>query len=197
MEKGKNTRELIIQKSGELFNTRGYHGSSMSDIMNATGLQKGGIYNHFKNKDEIAEAAFDFHYAQVLARFKESLANCQNSVQKLRAIIKVFQSILENPIVKGGCPIFNTGMDATDIHPSLQKRAKLAINTLVKYVEIKIEEGRIEGEFKTDVNASDTALLLVSTMEGAIMISRVNNSKTALTNAAELMNNYISTQLLK
>ena len=197
VQKGENTRELIITTSAELFNTKGYNGSSMSDIMEATGLKKGGIYNHFKNKDEIAYAAFDRSYSLVLKRLKDKLALCESSQEKLRAIIEVFQSLLIDPIVKGGCPIFNTAVDAVDVHPKLQQRAKDSVNTLLKYVEIKVEEGKIENEFKTTVDASEFALLLVSSMEGAIMVSRVNGNHHALKSTAAMMNNYITSQLLK
>ena len=197
MQKGEATRELIIRTSAELFNTRGYYGSSMSDIMVATGLKKGGIYNHFENKDEIAFAAFDRSYSLVLKRFKEKLAACATSDEKLRAIIEVFESLLTNPIVKGGCPIFNAAVDSVDVHPKLQKKAKDSVNTLLKYVEIKVEEGKIENEFKANINAADFALLLVSTMEGAMMVSRVNGNHVAIKTTASIMNNYITTQLLK
>ena len=49
MNKGEETRSLIIEKSAELFNTLGYNGCSLNEIMEATQLKKGGIYNHFKN----------------------------------------------------------------------------------------------------------------------------------------------------
>ncbi len=197
MQKGENTKELIVKTSATLFNTRGYIGTSMSDIMDATNLKKGGIYNHFKNKDEIAFAAFEYSYGLVLHRFKTELASCANSEEKLRAVIEVFTSLLINPIVEGGCPIFNTAVDSVDVHESLHKKAKNAVNTLLKYVEIKVEEGKIENEFKEEINASDFALLLVSSMEGAMMVSRVNGNHAAVKNTAELMNTYITTQLLK
>lgn len=52
MSKAQETREKILREAAALFNQYGYSGSSMSDIMRVTGLQKGGIYNHFKSKDE-------------------------------------------------------------------------------------------------------------------------------------------------
>lgn len=197
MKKGTNTRELIVQRSAELFNTRGYSACSLSDIMEATGLKKGGIYNHFSNKDEIAIEAFDHSYNQVLNRFKDRLANNRNSLEKIYSIVEVFESFGENPVVKGGCPIFNTAMDASDLHPALKTKAKNAINTLIKYVEIKIEEGKIEGEFKPDVIASDFALVMVSTLEGALMVSRVNDSTTPLHVAADLVRKYVQDNLIK
>lgn len=196
MNKGEETKELIIERSAELFNTLGYNGCSLNEIMEATNLKKGGIYNHFKNKDEIALASFEYSYSKVLKRFKTYLAKENSSYNKLLSIIEVFYSFGANPVVKGGCPIFNTAIDAADSHPILRKRAQDAINTLLKYVEIKIEEGKIEGEFKTNAKAPEIALLLVSTMEGALMVSRVNDNTKALRTAADLLKNYLKQNLI-
>jgi AcrR family transcriptional regulator len=54
MSKGEETKAKILHQAAELFNQQGYAGSSISDIMRVTGLQKGGIYNHFSSKDELA-----------------------------------------------------------------------------------------------------------------------------------------------
>ncbi|MHC5720487.1 MAG: TetR family transcriptional regulator, partial [Nostoc sp.] len=54
MSKGEETKSRILYQAAELFNQQGYAGSSMSDIMRVTGLQKGGIYNHFQSKDDLA-----------------------------------------------------------------------------------------------------------------------------------------------
>ena len=54
MSKAEKTKENIVKQAAALFNQKGYSGSSISDIMQATGLQKGGIYNHFNSKEELA-----------------------------------------------------------------------------------------------------------------------------------------------
>jgi TetR/AcrR family transcriptional regulator, transcriptional repressor for nem operon len=43
MSKGEQTRQRIVAEAACLFNRRGYHGSSLQDLMQATGLEKGGI----------------------------------------------------------------------------------------------------------------------------------------------------------
>ncbi|MGO4376611.1 TetR family transcriptional regulator, partial [Paenibacillus sp. MCAF20] len=60
MRKSDKTKLHIIMKSAELFNDKGYAGSTIQDIMDATGLTKGGIYRNFANKDEIALEAFAY-----------------------------------------------------------------------------------------------------------------------------------------
>ena len=59
MRKGERTRQEIIRKAAPIFNQRGYDGAALSDLMRATGLEKGGIYRHFESKQELAGDAFD------------------------------------------------------------------------------------------------------------------------------------------
>ena len=45
--KGQETRQRILAEAAAIFNQRGYEGCSIQAIMEATGLEKGGIYRHF------------------------------------------------------------------------------------------------------------------------------------------------------
>ncbi|MFZ5819567.1 MAG: TetR/AcrR family transcriptional regulator [Chloroflexota bacterium] len=54
--KGETTRLAIEDAAMELFIKNGYHATSMRQIAERAGLALGGIYNHFKSKDEIFEA---------------------------------------------------------------------------------------------------------------------------------------------
>ena len=60
MSKGEQTRHMIIERAANVFSRQGYFGSSLSDLIQETGLKKGGIYNHFRGKDDLALAAFDY-----------------------------------------------------------------------------------------------------------------------------------------
>jgi len=59
VRKGEGTRQEIIRKAAPIFNRKGYSGAALSDLMRATGLEKGGIYRHFGSKQELAADAFD------------------------------------------------------------------------------------------------------------------------------------------
>src|SRR5712692_10457785 len=99
MSKGEQTREMIIARSAQLFNRQGYFGSSLSDIMRETGLEKGGIYNHFKSKEQLALEAFDYAFALVQERFQLVLKGTFNAVDRLIAIVTVHQTLIDDPLV--------------------------------------------------------------------------------------------------
>jgi TetR/AcrR family transcriptional regulator, transcriptional repressor for nem operon len=184
---GIDTRNKIIEASARLFNMRGYHGCSLQDIMDATKLKKGGIYNYFNNKDEIAFAAFDYSFNEVLSRFKTALARASTSREKLYAILEVFGSFYKDPVSEGGCPVFNTAVDS---------KAREAINTLKRYIEIKIDEGKESGEFKPEVKSEELSSLIILTTEGALIMSRVNNDPAPVATAIKHLKNTINNSIL-
>ena len=85
MSKGARTREQIVERAAALFNQHGYHGASISDVMAATGLEKGGIYRHFSSKEELALAAFAYATDKMKERFTSALAGKESSLERLRA----------------------------------------------------------------------------------------------------------------
>ena len=54
------TRQRIVELAAPVFNRQGYVGASMRDLTGATGLEKGGIYNHFGSKEQLALEAYDY-----------------------------------------------------------------------------------------------------------------------------------------
>lgn len=197
MGKGLATKEKIIRKSAELFNIFGYHGCALSHIMAATKLQKGGIYNHFRNKDEIALEAFDYNFNRMIKRFRKRLDRDRTAREKLNSVIEVFASLGEDPLVKGGgCPIFNTAVDSTNTHPELTKKAKEGIKTLKRYIEIKIEEGMKAREFVNTTNAEEISTLIISSLEGAIIMSRVNQDLNYVAVTENFLKKYIEDHVI-
>ncbi|HHP7244472.1 MAG TPA: TetR/AcrR family transcriptional regulator, partial [Elainellaceae cyanobacterium] len=147
MSKADETKSRIIQHAADLFNRQGFAGSSMSDIMQATGLKKGGIYNHFASKDELAIAAFEFAVQQVSQRYIRALKGQQVAVNRLKTIIQTFYTAIEESPIKGGCPILNTAIDSDDNHPALLERTQQAMyqwrNLIHRIVQKGIEVGEI------------------------------------------------------
>src|SRR5271168_901917 len=64
MTKGEQTRRKIVAAAAPIFNQHGYEGSSLADLMAATGLKKGGIYRHFSSKEKLAAEAFDYTWKE-------------------------------------------------------------------------------------------------------------------------------------
>jgi len=130
MGRGEQTRERIVAAAAGVFNERGFAGASMADLMAATGLQKGGLYRHFESKEALALAAFDHAIARMTERFTAAVQSSAHSVERLHAVIRVFESIPDDPPVPGGCPLMNAVMECDDAPSPLRDRARGAMDGL-------------------------------------------------------------------
>jgi AcrR family transcriptional regulator len=173
MRKGEQTRRHIVQKSAELFNQKGYAGCSMNDIMEATGLQKGGIYRNFNSKDEIALEAFDYAIDTVYQHFSEEMLHANTALEKIGSFFDVYDDVINNPPVKGGCPLLNTAVDSDDTNPLLRKKALVVFHTFLNIIEEIIEEGIQNRELNPDIDTKAVASFIVAILEGSIMTSKL------------------------
>lgn len=176
MKKGDQTRERIIMKSAELFNQQGYAGSSLNDIIAATGIQKGGIYRHFGSKDEIALEAYQYAAATVGKRFAEAIEKEKTAAGRLLAFFYVYEDVVHNPPFIGGCPLQNTAVECDDTHPALRDRAQMGLQNTLNLMKRIIQEGIQTGEFKADVDADSLATMALSLLEGGILLSKLEGS---------------------
>lgn len=195
MSKAQETKARIIEKAADLFNQQGYAGSSMSDIMRVTGLQKGGIYNHFRSKDELALEAFDFAVNRVQSEFTGALKGKRHSVDRLIAILSVYERMFDEPPIQGGCPILNTAVESDDTHPTLRERAQLAMDAWRILIQRIVDKGIIRGELHSTVDADTVATILIATIEGAVMLSKLYDDASHLKRALNFLKTYVQHQL--
>lgn len=191
MSKAQATRAHIIEQAAVVFNQQGYAGTSMSDLMRATGLKKGGIYNHFKGKDELAIAAFDFAVAQIQESFRGAMKGKRHAVDRLMAVLSVYERMVEDPPLVGGCPILNTAVECDDMHPGLRERAIAAVDGWREVFGRIIDKGVERGELRADVDADAVATILISTLEGAVMLAKLYGDDAYLGRALEHLRGYI------
>jgi TetR/AcrR family transcriptional repressor of nem operon len=181
MRKGEATRQRIIAEAAPIFNQRGFDGCSMQDLMTATGLEKGGLYRHFANKEELAAEAFRFALAQNVKVRTEHLDEIPNSIDKLRKAVELFVELPS--AIPGGCPLMNTAIDADDGNPTLRDLARKGIQDWRARIVRIIETGIKAGEIRRSTDPRRIANTLIATLEGALMISRLENSRNALRDA--------------
>ncbi|MEQ9402599.1 MAG: TetR/AcrR family transcriptional regulator [Cyclobacteriaceae bacterium] len=167
------TRQLIIEKSLPIFNTKGYNAASLSDITTATGITKGAIYGNFKNKDEVASAAFDHASQIVMGQVNKQIQSRHTAYEKLQAIVDYYAKYVNDPPIPGGCPILNSSIEADDNLPFLKAKVIRIISLMKESLTKIVNRGILEGQIKRDVNAEEFAIFFYSTVEGAISLSRI------------------------
>ena len=176
-KKGKVTREFIVERAAGLFNSLGYYRASMSDLMQATGLEKGGIYNHFQSKDELAVAAFEYAVRLGGSRLMERVLAVEEPMDKLIAFIDAFNSLVVDPPIPGGCPLLNCAIENDDGNPLLAEKVRQAMEKLYSFVDSLIKNAQAAGQLSKDLNPQQLSTFLISSLEGGIMLSKLYDDK--------------------
>jgi AcrR family transcriptional regulator len=189
--KGEQTRQRIIARAAPVFNVHGFAGTSMGQLTEAIGLEKGGIYNHFPSKEALALQAFDYAVGLTAARFAQALDGKQTAVDRLLAIVGVLEHYVDDPTLPGGCPILNTAIEADDAYPPLRERARAAMDNWLRLIGSTVKAGVQCGELRPEADPRAVASVLTATMEGALMLSKLYDDPAYMRHAVGHLSSYI------
>jgi TetR/AcrR family transcriptional repressor of nem operon len=178
MAKGQETRQRIIETSAPIFNKLGFAKASMTDLMSATGLEKGGIYRHFESKEELACAAFDYACAVKEQEWFGAAEKAQSGFAQVEAFIIGFSAVPSK--IDGGCPIFNAAIEHDDGNPLLKKRAIAAYERWILRLVSLIENAKKSGELAKKVQSRKMATFIFCSLEGALAVQRLTKNKHIL-----------------
>jgi TetR/AcrR family transcriptional repressor of nem operon len=193
MRKGEHTRQEIIRKAAPIFNQRGYDGAALSDLMRATGLEKGGIYRHFSSKQALAAEAFDYAWRETVNARIHDLDTISNTVDRLKKLIANF--VERRGIIPGGCPLLNTAIDTDDGNSVLRERARKALRGWRSHLTSIINAGIKAREIRPRTDAKKLAALIISSLEGAVMVYRLERNEEALRAVQSHLEGYLETEL--
>jgi TetR/AcrR family transcriptional regulator, transcriptional repressor for nem operon len=190
MTKGEQTRRDIVEKAAPLFNQKGFEGTSLADLMQATGLQKGGIYRHFSGKKELAAEAFDYAWEKAVRGRLDGVADVADCVDRLKKTIDNFVERRAG-LVPGGCPLMNTAVEADDGNPVLRARARKALEGWTERLSRITAEGIKKHEIDRSVTPRRLSELIISSLEGALLISRLQNDGAPLRAMRQHLDEYL------
>jgi AcrR family transcriptional regulator len=181
--KGDRTRERIVSSAAPVFNRLGFAGASMADLMEAAGLEKGGIYRHFESKEAIALASFDHATRLQGERFRDYMAAAPGgAVGQLVALAEAKASVAS--AVAGGCS--TPRLSATTrrgFYRELRARARRAMSRFLSAVRRIIADGVSSRQLTRSTDPDAEASAFVATMEGAIMMTKLYDDPTHLRHA--------------
>lgn len=174
LSKSDRTRQFIIESIAQVVNMKGYAGTTITDICEATGLTKGSIYFNFENKQEIALAVFDHNFDKLNNFITGRVNRAKTYADKVLAYAEAFGNSHEKVFLSGGCPVLNTAIDADDTNAPLKEKALAAVMIWKKSIEQLLLDGVAAGEFKAGIDHEQLALAIIALFEGGVMIAKVS-----------------------
>lgn len=194
MKKAEATRLTILEKAFELIYVNGYKTTSIDDILATTQVTKGAFYYHFKNKDEMGLAIINEILKPTLTRsFIDPL---QNEPDPTAAIYNLMHHLLmENEFlrVEYGCPAANFTQEMTPWNATFSQVLNELIQQWTHVMTNTLEAGKKNGYIRTDVNASQVTLFVLSGYWGIREMGRLENSKRTYLLYLQELKHYLNT----
>lgn len=182
MIRSEKTRQLIIEKTAAIFNKKGYTGTYLSDLTEATGLTKGSIYGNFKDKNEVAVEAFRYNYKFQSEKIFGTIHQINNSAEKIIALLNYYKTEFKPIFKNGGCAILNTCVDADDGNGLLKDEVTKSIRSWHKTIAQILKDGIRKKEIK-NIEANILAYKIIALIEGSIMLAKtLENPKILIEN---------------
>jgi TetR/AcrR family transcriptional regulator, transcriptional repressor for nem operon len=191
------TKENVLIEATKLFNTKGYKTTSISDITVATGYTKGAIYRHFENKDALEMEAFEKMMGTVFTIMNTKIKANTNTKDKLFAILDMFEKYITNPFLKGGCPLLNVAIEMDDTNDPLKQKAQHALTIMKSAITKIMENGKKYNEVKPTIKPALCATIMIATIEGGIMMSKLQNDNKDITDIVVYLKNWIKAEIIK
>ena len=195
LTKSEHTTQFILKTVAPIFNKNGYAATSMSDITSATGLTKGAIYGNFKNKEDLAIAAFKYTIKNLLRQIAQHLEISHSPIEKLLLISDFYKNYYSYSKTLGGCPVINIGVDANNQNTKLLEKVRVVIEKIQDQVASIIEDGIEAGEISSEINAMQYAKRIDTMIQGAVFMTYTMNDEFYIKDTMNQVDHMINTEL--
>ena len=191
--KGTRTRRNIIEKSLQLFSVKGYYNTSVSDILEATDLTKGGLYGHFASKEDIWYAVYD----EAVRIWKGIVfKGIRNNTDPLKRIEKFIENDLRNylgtDVFDGGCFFLNMLVELSGQSASMSKQILRGFVRLSGLLRSWLEEADQKGMLQENLDLKEVANFIIISLNGAAALYISSRDKSILDQTVHQLRFYIN-----
>jgi len=186
-------KEKIIYETLKLFSSKGFLGTSTHDILEAAHTSKGGLYNHFRSKEDLFFAVLS--EARKIWREKnlEGLDHIENPVGKVKKLLENYKDryLKDTKTFPGGCIFVALSVELDDQRPHLSHEINEGFIRLKVMVKEFLDQGKISGELRQDVDTTAVTEMVFAGMLGASVNYGMQKSSASLEKSINSLINYI------
>ncbi|MFD2940306.1 MULTISPECIES: TetR/AcrR family transcriptional regulator [Flavobacterium] len=172
LSKAERTKQFILETAVPLYNEKGISGVNIDDVLEATKLTKGCLYGHFENKEDLSEQVIDLSLKMVSDRIRAAVYQAKTIKGKVFAFLDFYKNPIDT-YISGGCPIFNTAVEADDNYPLIKEKVAKVFKSGQQELTALLQEGINTGEFSSKLDPAVFAFKFTASVEGGIVMCRV------------------------
>jgi len=186
-------RERIIHESLKLFSMKGFLNTSINDVLEAANTSKGGFYNHFPSKENLFFEVLDEARRIWRERCLFGLDEVESPIGKIEKLLENYRDryLKDTDDLPGGCIFVTFSVELPDQLPHLAKEVNKGFVGLKNMLKRLLDEGKEQGELRSEVNTNAVTEMLFAGMVGASVIYGVDKSADSLDRSIKSLINYL------
>ncbi|HVO67429.1 MAG TPA: TetR/AcrR family transcriptional regulator [Syntrophales bacterium] len=192
-ENSATLKEKIIHESLKLFSLKGFLNTSTHDIMREAKTSKGGLYNHFKSKDDIFSAVLSEARKIWRQRNLYGLDRIAKPVAKVKKLLLNYRDLYlkDRENFPGGCIFVSLSVEMDDQKSHFSKELNEGFVRLKAMIKRLLDQGKKSGELRKDVNTASVTEMIFSGMLGASVIYGTEKSDAGLNRCINALIDYL------
>ena len=190
--KGTRTRQNIIEKSLQLFCVKGYYNTSINDILETTGLTKGGLYGHFSSKAEIWYAVYDTALDTWRQVIFKGIQSQSSPLERIETFIENdIKDKLGNHIFGGGCFFHSMLVELSGQSDTMSQHILTGFKQLAGLLCAWLEQADQQGMLKKNLNFKEIANYIIISLNGAAALYASSRDSAILDHTVRQLRFYI------
>lgn len=193
--RGASTRQRIIEAAAKLMYKNGVNGTSVDDVLEASGTGKSQFYHYFASKEALVKELIQFHVAALPAAREERLAN----LTSLAGIDQWLDQILDDHkggVYAEGCPIGNLASELSGQNEDLRQNLQSTFAHWEACLTHGLRQMKGKGELRGDVSPEALAMFCVAAIEGGMLLAKTEKSHAPLEATMTQLKSHLRTQAL-
>lgn len=183
------TRDRLIESARALFWKKGYHATSVAEILEAAGANSGSLYHFFPTKQALLVAVLDRYAEGIRPMLLEpAWEGVDDPIERVFALLAKYRELLEMTDCFYGCPIGSLALELHEPDPPVRERLALNFAGWVAAVERCLDEAG--DRLPAGVNRHALAQLVLTTMEGGVMQARTHRDLEPFDAGVTLLRDY-------
>jgi TetR/AcrR family transcriptional regulator, transcriptional repressor for nem operon len=171
----------VIHQAMDVFWRKGYQATSVRDLVDATGLQRGSIYGAFGDKHGLFLKSLRTYADVTLERFRQLRAESKDPVDAIRAFVRMGASdCTKRPMVERGCMIGNTCTELAASDPAAQRLAQRFVAAMRDAMAAALREGQRLGTFDEGRDPNAVATFIQVSMQGLTVLAKAKPGRAAI-----------------
>lgn len=184
-KKSERTRQRIVEAANRLFYHKGYHNTSFSDVVKASGVPRGNIYYYFKSKEQILHAALAYRQSRIAQMLRNWSAQYRTPIERLNRFLEILPDSIDS-LVRFGCPMGTLNAELGKNDPALQAEAKNMFLLFEDWLTDQFSELGYAGR------AREFARRLLARGQGISMITHVYRDRRFLMQETDLLGRWVN-----